>query len=160
MTRAQAERVFNENIAIVYNRFRTYREWFDEREADDLLQELMLTFWRACLTWDADKGSIATWAYLLLHQRAVMLARERAHSPKTVGMPVDEDGQPLLAQRAADPETQAFARIAMRLLSPELAALALGYSQREIARAYGRNNMTIHRRIKRARSKLRSVVPV
>jgi RNA polymerase sigma-70 factor (ECF subfamily) len=97
-----------------------YRILGDLGDAEEVVQEVFLSAWRAGHTYDPARGSTHTWILSMVRNRSIDVLRARKRRP-TQQMPegvdpVDSSDVPTLAVANVDAET---ARVAMNSLPPE-----------------------------------------
>lgn len=120
----------------------------DDGLAEDVVQEVFLTFWRDPGRYDPARGSFATWLLTLVHHKAVdAVRRESAIRRRTV--PAAEDGDDWSAPPGPGADQAAIGSVVAgqvrdalgRLPAEQRQALALayygGYTQREVAAITG-----------------------
>jgi RNA polymerase sigma-70 factor (ECF subfamily) len=152
--------------------------------AEDVVQETFLALWNRAETFDAARGSLATWLTTVARHRAVDRLRAAGRRPRTIALggvgPTGEGEDPdalerLLATAAGtptvgDPEA-AFAAVELRetlaralatMSDPEREVIALAYrdelTQSEIAARLGWPLGTVKTRTRRALYRLRSAL--
>jgi RNA polymerase sigma factor (sigma-70 family) len=120
----------------------------DDGLAEDVVQEVFLTFWRDPRRFDPARGSFATWLLTLVHHKSVdAVRRESAIRRRTV--PAAEDGEEWSAPPGPGADQAALGAVVAgqvrdalgRLPAEQRQALALayygGYTQREVAALTG-----------------------
>jgi RNA polymerase sigma factor (sigma-70 family) len=120
----------------------------DDGLAEDVVQEVFLTFWRDPRRFDPGRGSFATWLLTLVHHKSVdAVRRESAIRRRTV--PAAEDGEEWSAPPGPGADQAALGAVVAgqvrdalgRLPAEQRQALALayygGYTQREVAALTG-----------------------
>lgn len=162
-------------LAALYDRYgrRAYslarRICGDDNLAEDVVQEVFLTFWREPRRFDPARGGFGTWILTLVHHKSVdTVRRESAIRRRTVA--VVDDGQEYMAppgpgadQGALQSMAAGHVRDALSSLPAEQReALALayfgGYSQREVATLTGVPLGTVKSRMFSGMRRLRGVL--
>jgi RNA polymerase sigma-70 factor (ECF subfamily) len=141
----------------------------DEGLAEDVVQEVFITFWREPARFDPARGAFGSWLLTLVHHKAVdAVRRESAIRRRTV--PAAEDGEewsvapgPGADQAALGAVVAGQVRDALgRLPNEQREALALayygGYTQREVATLTGVPLGTVKSRMFTGVQRLRSVL--
>jgi RNA polymerase sigma-70 factor (ECF subfamily) len=140
----------------------------DPREAEDALQEGFLHIWRKAASYDPDRSSPTTWAYMIFRNKAIDRLRSRERRGK--GMERIAEEEPTFAPSSADPgddaETQERRQAVKAALDSipadqrEAVSLAFfsGLTQTEIAEKLGAPLGTIKARIRRGLLKLGDVL--
>jgi RNA polymerase sigma factor (sigma-70 family) len=141
----------------------------DDGIAEDVVQEVFLTFWRDPGRFDASRGSFGTWLLTLVHHKAVdAVRRESTIRRRTV--PAAEDGEEWSAQPGPGADQAALGAVVAghvrdalgRLPLEQRQALALayygGYTQREVAALTGVPLGTVKSRMFTGVQRLRSVL--
>nr|WP_246106682.1 sigma-70 family RNA polymerase sigma factor [Pseudonocardia kunmingensis] len=141
----------------------------DDGIAEDVVQEVFLTFWRNPARFDAARGAFGTWLLTLVHHKSVDAVRkESAIRRRTV--PAAEDGEewsappgPGADQAALGAVVAGHVRDALGGLPAEQRqALALayyaGYTQREVAALTGVPLGTVKSRMFTGIQRLRNVL--
>jgi RNA polymerase sigma-70 factor (ECF subfamily) len=154
--------------------------------AEDVVQETFLALWNRAETFDAERGSLATWLTTIARHRAVDRLRAAGRRPRTVaiggrgsaadGADADADAlERLLASAGtptatSDPEAayaavelrETLARALATMSDPEREVIALAYrdelTQSEIAARLGWPLGTVKTRTRRALRRLRSAL--
>lgn len=140
----------------------------DEREAEDVLQEIFLDLWRRAREFDRSRGSVFSWAVTLTRNRSIDRVRMRRRRGDLLARSAPEDlgyGSPADAAtaRLEDKEQAALVRAALQSL-PEEQQQALhlaffgGLTQQEIAERLAAPLGTVKARIRRGLLKLRDLV--
>lgn len=140
-------------------------------DAAEVVQEVFLQVWRQAGSYEARRGSVVGWLYMIARTRALDLVRARARRPLLELEPASDDSRP---NEPVDPvetpecqvltgETVDVVRAALAQLSaPERLALELSYfedlSHSEIAERTGLPLGTVKTHIARAIRKLRLAV--
>ncbi len=154
---------FAELFAFFAPRLKSYMQKLgaDAAQAEDLVQEVMVTVWRKAEQYDAEKASVSTWIFRIARNRRID-AHRRTNRPEL------EPDEPMLQPAApeapdarlnrAQLETRVRAEIGK--LPPEQlillrAAFFEGLSHREIAEAYDLPLGTVKSRIRLAFNRLR-----
>ena len=131
--------------------------------AEDVFQTVMTEVWRRAGRYDADRGSLATWALTIARSRAIDELRRRRPEPLD---PADLP-EPALATAAPTPQEEALDRWRMahllsRLPAEERHLLELRFygelSQSEIASRTGLALGTIKSRMVRGLERLRGLM--
>jgi RNA polymerase sigma-70 factor, ECF subfamily len=151
--------------------------------AEDVVQETFLALWNRAETYDAARGSLATWLTTIARHRAVDRLRAAGRRPRTIALggigPTGEEDadalERLLATAAGTPTVgdpvAAFAAVELRetlaralatMSDPERQVIALAYrdelTQSEIAARLGWPLGTVKTRTRRALHRLRSAL--
>jgi RNA polymerase sigma-70 factor (ECF subfamily) len=180
----------DEAIAAAYDRHApavyaaAFRLVGDRTIAEDVVQETFLALWNRAETFDAARGSLATWLTTVARHRAVDRLRAAGRRPRTVtlgreGTAAGRDDPDALDRLLAsaggredggDPEA-AFAAVELRetlaralatMSDPERQVIALAYrdelTQSEIAARLGWPLGTVKTRTRRALHRLRSAL--
>lgn len=92
---ASFESLFRQYQGLVYKN--AYLVTGSKEEAEDILQEVFMTVWRARETFDPEKGSLATW----LHRITINKCLEKRRKKSLASVPLEE--APLAALVAEDP---------------------------------------------------------
>jgi RNA polymerase sigma-70 factor, ECF subfamily len=143
-----------------------YRMLGDVGDAEEVVQEVFLSAWRAGHTYDASRGSMQTWILSMVRNRSIDVLRARRRRPvqplaEGVDVP-DSSDVPTLAVSNVDAET---AREALNALPPEQKqAIELAYfgglSHTEIATQLAAPIGTIKGRIRLGLDRLRVAMGV
>jgi RNA polymerase sigma factor (sigma-70 family) len=141
----------------------------DDGIAEDVVQEVFLTFWRDPRRFDAARGSFGTWLLTLVHHKSVdAVRRESAIRRRTV--PAAEDGDEWSAPPGPGADQAALGAVVAgqvrdalgRLPAEQRQALALayygGYTQREVATLTGVPLGTVKSRMFTGVQRLKSVL--
>ena len=141
----------------------------DDGVAEDVVQEVFLTFWRDPLRFDTARGAFGTWLLTLVHHKAVDAVRkESAIRRRTV--PAAEDGEEWSAPPGPGADQAAFGAVVAGhvrdalggLPAEQRQALALayygGYTQREVATLTGVPLGTVKSRMFTGLQRLRSIL--
>jgi RNA polymerase sigma factor (sigma-70 family) len=141
----------------------------DDGLAEDVVQEVFLTFWRDPRRFDPARGSFATWLLTLVHHKSVdAVRRESAIRRRTV--PAAEDGEEWSAPPGPGADQAALGAVVAgqvrdalgRLPAEQRQALALayygGYTQREVAALTGVPLGTVKSRMFTGVQRLKSVL--
>jgi RNA polymerase sigma-70 factor (ECF subfamily) len=138
----------------------------EARMAEDVAQEALVRAWRHGATYDARRGSVATWLLSITRNLAIDVMRVRRAAPMDpdtlVALPLHDDrpGPPELAAAGDDAEQL---RLALTTLPDEqrraivLAGIA-GFSAREVAESEGIPLGTAKTRIRTAMKRLRAAL--
>ena len=136
----------------------------DPKEAEDALQEGFLHIWNKAGSYDAQRSSPTTWAYMIFRNKAIY--RLRARERRGRGMERIAVEEPFQAAPMADPEDGAesnerrqVVKQALESIPPdqrEAVSLAFftGLTQTEIAERLGAPLGTVKARIRRGLMKL------
>ena len=130
----------------------------DETLAEDVAQEVFVTFWKAADRYDPGRGSLRTFLMTLAHRRAVDLVRsEEARYRREEKVP--EDVQPDIEDQVWQSSLSDTVRSALdELPEPEREAIALAYfgglSYVEVAKRLGAPEGTVKSRIRSGMRKL------
>lgn len=136
----------------------------DPKEAEDALQEGFLHIWHKAGTYDSQRSSPTTWAYMIFRNKAIDRLRARARHGR--GMETIAREEPYQAAPAADPDESAesnerrqVVKAALESIPPdqrEAVSLAYfsGLTQSEIAQRLGAPLGTVKARIRRGLMKL------
>jgi RNA polymerase sigma factor (sigma-70 family) len=141
----------------------------DDGIAEDVVQEVFLTFWRDPRRFDPARGSFATWLLTLVHHKSVdAVRRESTIRRRTV--PAAEDGEEWSAPPGPGADQDAIGAVVAgqvrdalgRLPAEQRQALALayygGYTQREVAALTGVPLGTVKSRMFTGVQRLKSVL--
>lgn len=152
-------------LALLYDRFAPTllalgtRMLSDRREAEDLMHDVFIEAWNAAASYDAARGSVATW--LILRMRSRTLDRLRsAGRTRTI---LTDDPIPSSGESQIDPSTSpdrvAVLRALDALPAEQRAVIELGYfggmSSSEIAEKVGISIGTVKSRTAAGLNKLR-----
>jgi RNA polymerase sigma-70 factor (ECF subfamily) len=136
----------------------------DPREAEDALQDGFLHVWHKAASYDPNRSSPTTWAYMIFRNKAIDRLRSRARHGR--GMERIAREEPYQAAPAADPdegaeyqERRQVVKAALESIAPdqrEAVTLAFfsGLTQTEIAERLGAPLGTVKARIRRGLLKL------
>lgn len=141
----------------------------DEGFAEDVIQEVFLSFWRDPGRFDPERGTFSTWLLTLVHHKAVDAVRREGAIRKRTVPAVDEGDEggapsgPGADQAALGSVVAGQVRDALGALPAEQRqALALayyaGYTQREVAALTGVPLGTVKSRMFAGVQRLRSVL--
>lgn len=147
-------------------RLKTYlkRMGANEAQAEEIVQDVMLTVWRKAASFDPAQASVSTWIFRIARNRQIDLFR-RATKPEL--SPDEPLLQPAPEQAPFDSLSQAqidaHVREKLETLPPEQldllkAAFYEGLSHSEIAEAYDLPLGTVKSRIRLAFDKLRGLI--
>lgn len=141
----------------------------DDGLAEDVVQEVFLTFWRDPAKFDPQRGRFGTWLLTLVHHKAVdAVRRESAIRRRTV--PAAEDGAEWNAPPGPGADEDAIGAVVAghvrdalgRLPAEQRQALALayygGYTQREVAAMTGVPLGTVKSRMFNGVTRLRNLL--
>ena len=140
----------------------------DEKEAEDVIQEVFVTMWERAADFIASRGTAFAWAVTLTRNRAIDRVRKRQRRSTLLELGA-EDLQPGAQSTPAATDHLAFQEQA-RALRTAVAALPLeqkaalelafysGLTQQEIAERLSEPLGTIKARIRRGLLKLRDAV--
>lgn len=136
-------------------------------QADDLVQEVMVTIWRRASTYDETKASVSTWIYTIARNRFI----DRVRKEKRSEIAMHEDDERSHKEQASDDrhldevlsldKRAAVLREAMRALPPEQnivisMAFLKEMSHGEIADLLGLPLGTVKSRIRLAMARLKN----
>lgn len=130
----------------------------DETLAEDVTQEVFVTFWKAAGKYDPARGALRTFLMTLAHRRAVDMVRsEEARYRREEKVP--EDVQPDIEDRVWQSSLSDTVRSALgELPEPEREAIALAYfgglSYVEVAKRLDTPEGTVKSRIRSGMKKL------
>ncbi|MFC7534508.1 sigma-70 family RNA polymerase sigma factor [Actinoplanes sp. GCM10030250] len=135
----------------------------NDRAAEDVAQEVFLSFWERPFAFDPAKGSLRGWLAMIAHRRAVdLVRREEAHRRGTQSPRLSADalsgGDPV-ADQVTDADTTHRLRVALGSLPEPLhSAITLAYLQgrtyREVAAELGLPEGTAKSRLREALRRL------
>jgi RNA polymerase sigma-70 factor (ECF subfamily) len=133
----------------------------ERASAEDVFQTVMTEVWRRANRYDADRGSLATWALTIARSRAIDELRRRRPEPlDPADMP--EPSGPAPAPQDAALDRWRMAHLLSRLPSDERRLLELRFygdlSQTEIASETGLALGTIKSRMVRGLERLRGLM--
>lgn len=150
MSGNDAQARFAANIRLAYATWHRLRRLVPRGEQEDLLQELLLALWRACLGFDPRRGvTFSTYADAALTNawrgRGRLLSRSLPTTTldAAYAMPAPDDT-----------ESAALFRAALCDAEPELTLVAAGLSQPQIACLLRTSQASVSRRIARRRRQL------
>lgn len=141
----------------------------DEQIAQDVVQEVMLAFWKDPSRFDPQRGSFATWLMTLVHHKSVDAVRREASIRRRTVAPA-EDGDDWSAPPGPGADQDALGRLVAGQVRDALhglpedqrKALALayfgGYTQREVAALMEVPLGTVKSRMFTGLARLRSVL--
>lgn len=142
--------------------------------AEDLVQEVFLRVWQQASSFDETRGALRSWLCTIAHNLALNEVRRRQRRPQGVQPSTDADdrGDALSGciDSAPQPSAAAWCSVRDGSLATALATLpptqravlqmyAAGYSQSEIAEAFGEPLGTIKSRMRRSLLRLREDLP-
>lgn len=147
-------------------RLKTYlkRMGADDAQAEEIVQDVMLTVWRKAGTFDPQQASVSTWVFRIARNRQIDLFR-RAAKPEL--SPEEPLLQPAPEQAPFETLSQAqidaHVREKLSTLPPEQldllkAAFYEGLSHSEIAQSFNLPLGTVKSRIRLAFDKLRGLI--
>ena len=138
-----------------------FRMLGNSEDAEEAVQEVFLSVWRAGHTYDSAKGGVATWLMALVRHRSIDVLRgRRGHStvPLEASLDWPDDDDPVADALQSDDRDQAR-RAIVNLPPDQLAVLELAYfdglSHREIATRLDLPLGTVKGRIRLALDRLR-----
>jgi RNA polymerase sigma-70 factor, ECF subfamily len=142
----------------------------DEKEAEDIVQEVFLALWEKAATFSSERGSAFGWAVTFTRNRAIDRARNRRRRAELLDASAGRHAAPMPAAAAqADEallarETAGAVRAAVsRLPDEQQRALELaffgGLTQQEIADQLHEPLGTVKARIRRGLLRLRDLLP-
>lgn len=142
----------------------------DERDAEEVLQDVLERAWRHAPSFDRQRGRVATWLLSMTHHVAIDVLRKRQRRPQAADSETAEKAGRLLADPAPDAADQALhneqaelIRAALRELpEAQKKAIELAYfkelSHLEIAALLGDPLGTVKTRIRRGMERLKAVL--
>lgn len=81
---SDAEKLFNDNINLAYSFAKRY---YSKYGFEDAVQISLLGFWKACLTYNKDKGiSLSTYSYVVMQNEFNILARKDKKNPNCISI--------------------------------------------------------------------------
>jgi RNA polymerase sigma-70 factor, ECF subfamily len=135
----------------------------DETLAEDVVQEVFVTFWNSPGSFDPDRGSLRTYLVTIAHRRAIDMVRsEAARTRREVASPVED--------RVADIDDEVWARRQSEIVRDAVAqlgederdAISLAYFKGltyvEVAKALAQPEGTVKSRIRSGMRKLSSAL--
>ena len=92
MKRTEAEQLFHNNIKLAH--YVLHRNYPTFSQNEDMHQEALLGLWRACLTYDKNKGHFSTYAGQCILNQIRYVMRSLTKQPETVSLshPVGDNG--------------------------------------------------------------------
>lgn len=163
-----AERVSNREEAALEELYRCHggavkamarRVLRDHALAEDVVQDVFVSFWGAAHKYDPDRGSIRTYLLTIAHRRAVDIVRSeesrtaREENTRPTSPPIDLENEVWLRT-----QSEHVRRAVAGLAPDEREAISLAYfgglSYVEVARALGQPEGTIKSRIRNGMRKL------
>lgn len=164
-----------EALREIYDRYSPYlfallvRMLGSTAEAEEVLQEVFLTLWRASQRFDPKRGTFRAWLYTMTRRRALDLLRARTSRPHlgseedAASSPFPERCKETPEKEASDHERADAVKEALKQLPPkqrEVLDLAYfrGLSQYEIAAHLGVPVGTIKSRVRDAMIRLRNAL--
>ncbi|HEY1011609.1 MAG TPA: sigma-70 family RNA polymerase sigma factor [Herpetosiphonaceae bacterium] len=142
----------------------------DERDAEEVLQDVLERAWRHAPSFDRQRGRVATWLLSMAHHVAIDVLRKRQRRPQAADSESAEKATRLIADPAPDAAEQALSneqadliRQALRELpDSQKQAIELAYfkelSHLEIAALLGDPLGTVKTRIRRGMERLKAVL--
>ena len=130
-------------------------------QADDLLQDVMVTIWRRAETYDAAKASVSTWIYTVARNRFIDKVRKEKRSEILMETDTERPSEDMAADDAMNLDQQTAAlRVALKVLPPEQCeAISMAFlremSHGEIAAELDLPLGTVKSRIRLAMTRLR-----
>lgn len=164
-SREEAERIFLENMRLVY----FVANNMDITVSDDVIQDGYIGLWKAALKYDPEKAqSFATYAVPAI-RNSIAYARRAAQrniQPEiSLYQQIDGDGTRMLLETVPDEnwsvpmENTEFALFLDKVLTEEERHIAVmradGASQRAIGAVYGRSDAWVIERLNRIKTKLK-----
>lgn len=133
-------------------------------DADEIVQDVMVSVWRRAASFDPDRAAVSTWIYAIARNRRIDGLR-RAHRPRPdpLDPTFDPEPEPDGLDRVSRVEREAALRAVLADLAPEqravlVAAFYDGRSHAEIAAALGLPLGTVKSRIRLAFQRLRGAL--
>ncbi len=133
----------------------------DSSQAEDLVQEVMVTVWRKAEQYDPAKASVSTWIFRIARNRRIDAHRRSSKPDLEPDEPMLRPAEPdqpdqLLGRQQMDAHVRAeVAKLPPEQLELLKAAFYDGLSHSEIAKAYGLPLGTVKSRIRLAFNRLR-----
>lgn len=156
--------LYNDVAPLIYGMAR--RVVRDERIAEEITQDVLLTIWQQAGRFDEQAGTGRAWALTIAHRRAVdrvrseQAARNRhdRYGRETEITPFDEVAE--TAQRSADHDAVAAALAELTTLQRQAVSLAYygGHTYREVAQLLGIPLGTVKTRIRDGLIRLRGAL--
>lgn len=134
------------------------------QDADEIVQDVMVSIWRRAGTFDPARAGAATWIFAIARNRRIdLVRRERRPAPDPADPLFQPDPEPDGLERLSQAEQEARLRESLKALPPEqravlVAAFYDGLSHGEIAVAHGLPLGTVKSRIRLAFGHLRGVL--
>jgi RNA polymerase sigma-70 factor (ECF subfamily) len=141
-----------------------YRLLNDVGDAEDVVQDVFLSAWRAANSYDAGKGSTRTWILAMVRNRAIDILRARRRRPVSVleeqdDLPGDEDPAAMAMIRA---DGQVAYQALATLPEPQRQVVEMvyfqGLSHTEVADRLAIPVGTIKSRLRLAMDRLRGIL--
>lgn len=131
----------------------------DEGLAEDIVQEVFVSFWKTPERFDPTRGSLRTFLLMVAHRRAVDVVRsEEARSRRQEASPAPETGIALEEEMLARDQGEQVREAVAGLSDDEMKAISLAYfgglSYTEVARRLGEPEGTVKSRIRTGMKKL------
>ena len=131
----------------------------DDALAEDVVQDVFVSFWKAAHKFDAGRGSIRTYLLTIAHRRAVDIVRsEQARSAREENTPPQPPPIDLESEVWLRSQSEQVRRAVAGLRPDEREAISLAYfgglSYVDVARALGQPEGTIKSRIRNGMRKL------
>lgn len=92
-TPEEAEPIAAANMGLIYGAVDAHPHLWPEGDRDEAIGHASIAYWRACLAWDPDKGTLGTLVYRAVFNHLTMVCRtaERAkRTPPGAVLPIDE----------------------------------------------------------------------
>lgn len=139
----------------------TMRSGASPEDADEIVQDVMVSVWRRATSFDPERAAVSTWIYAIARNRRIDgLRRARRPRPDPFDPALQPEPAPDGLDRVARAEREAALRAGLAGLAPEqravlVAAFYDGRSHGEIAAALGLPLGTVKSRIRLAFQHLR-----
>lgn len=136
----------------------------DERLAEDLAQDVMLTVWRKAAQFDAEKASVGTWIFTIARNRFIDTVRREKRPELDANDPLLMPEEPVQADREMESrQISDRVRAALVTLSPDQAEVVTlsyleGLPHTAIAERLGIPLGTVKSRLRLAFGRLRPVL--
>lgn len=139
------------------------RSGFAHAEADEAVQEVMLSVWRRAASFDPARAGAMTWLYAIARNRRVDMLRRRRPEPDPADPLFRPDPDGGGAARAMARDRDAAVRVALSGLGPDQAAVVRlafydGLSHAQIAAMTDLPLGTVKSRLRLAMDRLRSAL--